>query len=87
MSIVKNRYVVVFFYLLMGYNKCQIGRILKKDRFVVYQTLKKADEDAKLKAQELYDIYTGKIKPEPEKVVKLVPDYKHSRMELKEFIK
>ncbi len=91
-DIVEKRWVVIWFYWVAGKNYSEIARKIGKDRSTVFHAINKMDTTLKNLAEELLMLYATEVSKtkvefqhtEKPKVLKKVPDYKHSKVVEKE---
>lgn len=91
-DITQKRWVVIWFYWVAGKNYSEIARKIGKDRSTVCHAINKMDVTLKNLAEELLMLYATEVSKtkvefqhtEKPKVLKKVPDYKHSKVVEKE---
>lgn len=91
-DIVQKRWVAIWFYYVAGKNYCEIARKVGRDHTSVIHAINKMDATIKNLAEELLMLYATEVSKtkvefqhtEKPKVLKKVPDYKHSKVVEKE---
>lgn len=91
-DITQKRWVVIWFYWVAGKNYSEIARKIGKNHTTVIHAINKMDATIKNLAEELLMLYATEVSKtsinfthtEKPKVLKKVPDYKHSKVVEKE---
>ena len=97
-ELANKRWVVMYFYRLAGKSFPEIGKITNHNHTSVLYACKNIDDTTKAIAEELYIKYVTEIMKKPissinyskfskrRMVLKKIPDYKHSKVILKEVL-